>query len=654
MTDLIISSSLNKMENKSVYFGNRKILISLVLVGMTLLIYLRVSQYSFINFDDGLYVLNNPNVQAPLSLKSIHWAFTSVQAFNWHPLTWLSHILDFQLYGLNAGGHHLTSLVFHLANTVLLFLVFERMTKRLWPSVLVAALFALHPLHVESVAMIAERKDVLSGFFWIITLWTYRYYVEGPVISRYLLVLMSFSLGLMAKPMLVTLPFVLFLMDYWPLQRFPFGGGKERDDLREPLDRRGAKWVSLVLEKIPLLLLTAASSAITFYAQQSAVSQSLPWSSRISNALVSYVAYLGKMLWPHNLSFFYVYSTALPNWQVIGCGILLGIISLWVVWNWKSYPYLVVGWLWYVGTMVPVIGLIQVGAQSMADRYTYLPLIGIFIMIAWGLPDLLAGFPYRKIVMSAMAGLLIPILMICSWVQVGYWQNSITLFQHALKTDSGNFKAHDLLGVTLTEQGKLDKALFHFQEAKRINPKYGYVYNNLGVALEKNGRTEEAKAQYTEAIRIQPGLFEAQYNLGMIRLQQRDPQKAVFHFKAALRKNKNYVEAYNGLGVAFQQQGKIKEAITYYSEAIRIMPFYALPHYNLGTAFFHTGEIDGAIEQFEEALRIEPDYYKALNNLGWAQARKGRKDEAIKAFQRALIIKPDLLEAKENLKKLLQ
>ncbi|OGP49652.1 MAG: hypothetical protein A2Y79_04990 [Deltaproteobacteria bacterium RBG_13_43_22] len=635
---------------------NNKVWITMVLIGMTLVVYLKVARYQFINFDDGLYVFNNPNVQAPVTLQSFLWAFTTFQAANWHPLTWLSHMLDFQIFGLNAGGHHLTSLFFHLANTVLLFLVLRKMTGGLWQSGTVAALFAIHPLHVESVAQIAERKDVLSTFFCIVTLGAYFYYVKCPGILRYLWVILLFSLGLMAKPMLVTLPFILLLLDFWPLGRFSFGEGIKGQDKLVPLVQKRSKKFSLVLEKVPLLLLSAGSSLVTFYVQQStgAVNQVLSLSPRISNAINSYICYLYKMFWPQNLSFFYVYSTSLPIWQIIGAGLILGLISLGVVWNWRRYPYLIVGWLWYIGTLVPVIGLVQVGGQAMADRYTYLPLIGIFIMITWGIPDLLVRLPYRNIVLGVMAGVFLPVLIGLSWLQVGYWKNSITLFQHAIKINNQNFKAHDLLGVALTEQGKFDKALFHFQEAKRIRPGYGPVYNNLGVALEKNGKTDEAVAQYLEALKVQPWAPDVHYNLGMIMLHQGKLQEAVLHFEVALKTNKNYAEAYNGIGVAFQQQGKIKEAISQYSKALKVMPFYPLAHYNMGTALLATKRMDEAIEHFEETLRLQPNYYKALNNLGWAQAQKGRIPEAILSFQRALAINPNLKEAQVSLRILLQ
>jgi len=635
---------------------NKKFLISSILIGMTLLVYSQVHNFKFIYFDDGGYVFNNPNVHVPISLKSIFWAFTTTQVANWHPLTWLSHMLDFQLYGMNAGGHHLTSLFIHLANTVLLFLVLEKMTGGLWQSALVAALFALHPLHVESVAWISERKDVLSALFWILTLRAYLYYVEHPVILRYLLVLLTFLLGLMAKPMLVTLPFVLLLLDFWPLARFSYEGGGDGPGGPVPPGHNRAKFFSLIFEKVPFLLLSAASSVVTFYAQQStgAVNQILSLVSRISNALVSYIAYLGKMFWPQHLSFFYIYSMQLPIWQTVGTGLMLALISLGVFWKWNRYPYLTIGWLWYLGTLIPVIGLIQVGSQSMADRYTYIPFIGLFIMIAWGLPDLLSRFPYRKTALWLMAGIFLTVLMILSWVQVGYWKNSIVLFQHALKMNAGNYKAHDMLGFTLLEQGKLDQAMFHFREAIKRKPNYGSAYNNLGVALEKKGKLKEATAQYLEALKVQPGLSETHYNLGIIMIGQGKLETAISYFQAALRINKKYAEAYNNLGVVFLTQGRMAEAIIRFSEALRLKPFFAEAHYNLGTALSRIGRIDEAIEHFEDALKIQPKYFEAYNNLGWAQARKGKVKEAVASFQQALLIKPAFDEARKNLEKMLQ
>lgn len=635
--------------------GN-KFWVSLILIGLTLIIYLQTVNFEFVVFDDGLYVTDNHEIQAPVNLKSFFWAFTTTQAANWHPLTWLSYLLDFQLFGLNAGGYHLTSVLFHLTNTVLLFLLLDKFSGRLWPSALTAALFAVHPLHVESVAWISERKDVISGFFWILTLGAYGYYVKRPGLLKYLIVLVLFLAGLMAKPMVVTLPCVMLLLDFWPLGRcsswFPINGeGVKREDSLGS-GNQGQPVAALIVEKVPFFLLAVASSVMTFYAQQrvGAVDQIIPLTTRFSNALISYVTYLLKMFWPVNLSIFYPYPAFLPVWQILGSGFILVLVSIGVFWNWKRYPYLVFGWLWYLGTLVPVIGLIQVGSQAMADRYTYIPLIGLFIMIAFAIPELLAKWPYRKVVLSVAAILWLLVLTTLAWKQTTCWENSISLFQQALKVSAGNFKAHDMLGLALTEQGKLDQAIFHLRESIRIKPNYGSAYNNLGRALEKKGEWAEAQAQYLKALKVQE-FPEAHYNLGIVMLQQGKLETAVFHFQSAVRINTNYAEAYNNLGVTLYQQGKTQEAINHFSKALKIKPFFLEAHYNLGTVLSDTGRFDEAIEHFQEALKIQPDYARAYNNLGLAQAQKGRIDDAIASFQRALNHNPASPETRENLKK---
>lgn len=635
---------------------NKTLIISALLIGITLTIYLPVTQNSFINFDDGMYVFANPMIKSPITLKNVYWAFTTFYAANWHPLTWLSHMLDYKVFGLNAGGHHLTSLLIHLTSTVLLFLVFDKMTRRRWPSAFIAAAFAVHPFHVESVAWVAERKDVLCAFFWILTMGAYARYVANPQRGQYGLVLLTFILGLMAKPMMVTLPFVLLLLDYWPLHRFIlFDQGDNPNGPINGFTYPQRRFLALIVEKIPFFLLSAFFAIVTYYAQQSAnaVNQLIPLSARIFNALISYITYVGKMFWPLPLSVFYPYQVDRPIWQILSAGLMLGLISLQVLRKSKSYPYLLVGWFWFMGTLVPVIGLVQVGSQSMADRYTYLPSVGIFIIIAWSLADLSVKWPYRKIVLSLSAAVGLSFLMVLTWTQVGYWQNSLSLFQHAVKVTTGNFKANDLLGFTYMEQGKLDQAIFHFREAIRIKPDYGSAHNNLGLALERQGKVNQAITQYLEAIRFQPGCSEAHYNLGIIMFRQGKPEAAIAYFNSALRINRQYAEAYNNLGVVLYAQGKIAEAIELYSRALEIKPLYADAHYNLANALTGEGRFDEAIEHYTKALRIKPAYDRALNNLGLAQARKGMLKEAVISFRKALTINPDLSEAKENLNKVL-
>ena len=504
--------TINTAHKKTFFKIRLDFLVCLFLVITTLVVYWQVKNHEFIGFDDVTYVTKNPHLQAGLSLEGITWAFTSERAGNWHPLTWLSHMLDIQVYGMAPGRHHLTNVLFHIMNTLLLFLVFRRMTGALWQSAFVAALFALHPLHVESVAWIAERKDVLSTFFWMLTMGAYVWYVERQGFLRYLPVLLFFILGLLAKPMLVTLPFVLLLLDYWPLSRFQFGHQNGNIVIQQK-----SVVIRLICEKIPLFALAAASCIVTLFAQQSGGAicsfSAFPINIRIANALVSYVGYIVKMLWPHQLAVLYPHPGMLPWIQVIGACLLLVFISILAVMTLKRRPWLIVGWVWYIVTLVPVIGLVQVGSQAMADRYTYVPLIGIFIMIAWGIPELLSGWRNRKIGLSTMAVACLLVLMATTWFQVRYWANSVTLFERALAVTENNYVLHSNLGVTLFSKGRVDEAIGHFHNAMRINPRFAEVHNNLGIILIRKGKLEEAVAHFREALRIKPGYVDVQNNL---------------------------------------------------------------------------------------------------------------------------------------------
>ena len=632
-------------------------LICLFLIVAIFAVFWQVRTHEFLKYDDQIYVTDNPHVKAGLTLKGVIWAFTTTHAGNWHPLTWLSHMLDCQLYGLKPAGHHLTSLVFHIASTLLFFLVLRQMTGALWRSGFVAALFALHPLHVESVAWVAERKDVLSTFFWMLTMWAYVRYAERPGLNRYLLVLLSFVLGLLAKPMLVTLPFVLLLVDYWPLGRFQFGqlSGYHRsntDKSKDTSDQRSFP-LRLVLEKIPLFALAAVSSLLTFLAQRSggAVTslESLPWETRMANALVSYVSYIGKMIWPDRLAVFYPYPDMLPMWQVAGAGLLLGSVSLLVILAARRRPYLMVGWLWYLGTLVPVIGLVQVGEQAMADRYTYVPFIGLFIMIAMGVPDILSGWRYRRIVMAISAGLLLSIFMTVTWLQVQYWQNGVTLFEHSLEVTANNSISQFSLGIALDDQGRTQEAIVHYTEALRIKPDNVEAHYNLGIALAQRGKNQEAIVHFTEALQIKPDHANARNNLGVILASQGKTKEAIVYYTEALRINPINAYAHNNLGLILAQEGKNQEAIAHYTEALRIKPDYAEVHNNLGVALAQQGKNQEATRHFAEALRVKPDYAEAHNNLGLVLAQRGKNQEAITHFAEALRIKPDYAEAHINL-----
>jgi Tfp pilus assembly protein PilF len=562
-----------------------ELLICLFLVTFTFAVYWQVRSFTFVNYDDSQYVTENQYVKDGLNYKSIRWAFSSYHAANWHPLTWLSHMLDIQLYGMNPGAHHQTNLIFHIANALLLFFVFGKMTSNLWQSGFVAALFALHPLHVESVAWVAERKDVLSTFFWMLTMFSYARYAAHPGIIRYLPVVGFFILGLMAKPMLVTLPFVLMLLDYWPLRRMQFN--PPADDGHRLQQR--SQGLLIFWEKIPLFSLALASSVMTFVAQKSGGAvgsmELYPLTTRVANALVAYVKYIGKMIWPANLAVFYPYTDSLSGWQVIGAGALLGLITFAAIQSFRQRPWFVVGWLWFLGTLVPVIGLVQVGLQAMADRYTYIPLIGVFIIVAWGLPELLHKWHHKDKLLGLTAISVIIILGITSWMQTRYWENSHALFKHALDVTENNYLAHNAFGNALKEQGRNNEAMRHYLSALEIKPDYAAPHYSMGHTLAEQGKLDDA----------------------------------IYHFQKALQIKPDYAAAHDNLGYVLMMQGKIEAAIMHYSEALRMKPDDAEVHNRLGLALVSQGQFDNAIIHFQKAVNLKADFVAAQNNLNMVQ-----------------------------------
>jgi tetratricopeptide (TPR) repeat protein len=588
----------------------RILLISIALIASTLIVYIQVASHEFINYDDNVYVTENPNVQKGLTGESVLWALSSGYGLNWHPLTWMSHMLDVDMFGLKPTGHHLMSLFFHILNSLLLFLVFKRMTGALWQSAFVAAVFALHPLHVESVAWAAERKDVLSTLFWILTMAAYVHYVENPNWKRYTLVALSLALGLMAKPMLVTLPLILLLLDYWPLGRFHANDQSEKG--RSKLRARG-NWrryvpttLRLVREKIPLLGLVVASSVITYIVQQhgAAVStlEGLPLSVRVSNALVSYVVYIRKTFWPSDLGVFYPHPlNTLPGSEVTGAALLLIFISAFLLWFGRRRRYLTTGWLWFVVTLVPVIGLMQVGQQGYADRYMYVPLIGLSIVVAWSVHDLLTSFRTKRTVLVSAAAVVLAALGYCTWQQVGYWHDSAALFAHTVHVTKNNYLAHNNLGVALHLQGKYDEAAFNYSEAVRIKPDFEQAHKNLVSALLAQGKNDKAA--------------EAELTRGTMFGQQGNSSEALAHFNEALRLNPNYADAYNNLGIVFAMQGKNTEAEDQFRQALRINPSFADAHGNLALVLEKEGKIDEAVSHLGEALRLNPGNSNARSAL---------------------------------------
>jgi tetratricopeptide (TPR) repeat protein len=557
------------------------ILVCLFIVMAVLAVYGQVRNHEFIGLDDDRYVFENATVKNGLTLDGVIWAFKSIHVSNWHPLTWLSHMLDVQLYGMNPASHHLTNVLFHILNTLLLFFILRRMTGELWRSSFVAVLFALHPLHVESVAWVAERKDVLSTFFWMLTLWGYARYVEQPGVYRYLLVLTFFILGLLAKPMVITLPFVLLLLDFWPLDRLQSvpKSGIDRYVKQKP------SAVLLILEKTPLFLLAAVSSIVTLQAQQSggAVGSlvSYPLSVRISNALVSYTGYIGKMIWPEKLAVFYPHPGIWSWWQLTGAGLLIVSIFFLGVWWSRKYPWFLVGWLWYMGTLVPVSGLIQVGTQAMADRYTYIPLIGLFLIVAWGGPEIWDQWRFSKRSLTTLSVAILLCLSIITSLQVRYWKNSVTLFEHALDVTTNNYIMHNNLGFELARQGQANKALWHYKEALRINPVFELANLNLGVLLLSQGKINECIQVYREALKLEPGFARVHVNLGNMLLRQGMIDNAVVHFQEALRIKHDYAEAHNSLGAAMLFKGNNHEASNRFREALRIKPDLSAARNNL-------------------------------------------------------------------------
>ena len=589
-----------------------KIAICLFLVVATLGVYWQIQDHAFLYYDDNEYVTDNSNVKTGFTSESIIWAFTASYAANWHPVTWFSHMLDYQLYGLHPKGHHLTSMFFHIANALLLFTILLRMTGALWQSGFVAALFALHPFNVESVAWVAQRKNLLSTLFWLLTMWAYIRYAEKPTVKKYGLVALFLALGLMSKPMLVTLPFVLLLLDYWPLGRW-----KTDDQTEVCLSEQSENQTSLsflIWEKAPLLALVVGSSITTFIVQRigGAVKSTdfFLVQERVINAFVSYLSYLQKMVVPSGLSVFYAHpGNALPAWKGVISAIILVVLTAWVIRVAHRLPYLAVGWFWYLGTLIPVIGIVQVGTQAMADRYAYVPLIGIFIIIAWGLPDLLEKWNHREKAPIIFAGLLIP-LMIATWMQVRHWKDSITLFQHTIRVTDNEYPlfsmAHNNLGIALKKKGRIIDAITHYETAIKLNPDFVLPYNNIGNVFAAAKRLDEAIHYYKEAIRVGPNYTKAHSNLGTVLLLKGEEEEAIVHYKEAIRINPDLHMDRTNLGIILARKGEMEEAIAHFRYAIRINPDLALPHFSLGNVLFLKGAVEESITHFQEAVRINP------------------------------------------------
>jgi len=647
----LINENLLTKDNNATDMPNKRhfYIICIFLVVATLAVYWQVLDNDFVKYDDDLYVTENIRVHKGVTFDSLTWAFTSSHAANWHPLTWVSHMIDCQLYGLNPRGHHLTSLLFHVANTLLLLLILVRMTGVLWQSAFVAALFALHPLHVESVAWVAERKDVLSTFFMMLTLWVYTIYVKKGGVRRYLLVALFFVFGLMSKPMVVTLPFILLMLDFWPLGRLCLIRDTRNEVTGQQADER-PNIFQLLWEKVPFFALAVVSSVVTFIVQERGgavkLLETYSIQTRIINAFVSYTEYIANMVWPMKLAVLYPHpGNSLPLWKGIAAGLALVLITVLVIRKARKIPYLAVGWLWYVVTLIPVIGIVQVGLQAMSDRYTYVTLIGLFVIIAWGANDLLSKWLHRKILFGILTAILLPVLMVLTWKQVQYWENSITLFKHTLKHTSNNVIIHNSLGTALYKQGRTEEAIKHYLQALRLKPDYADVHNNLGLAYVSLGMHKEAIESCKQAIRINPDDAEAHYNLGLAYVSLGMHKEAIESYKQAVRIDPDYAWAHYNLGNVYYESGMHKEAIESYKQAVRIDPDYAAAHYNLGLAYVSLGMHKEAIESCKQAIRIDPDLAEAHYNLGSAYGKLGKYQEAVESFKQATKINPDYAEA---------
>ena len=609
--------SADRKRNGWLLFIRRETAVCLGLLLLTLLPYWQVGGHGFVAFDDDVYITENHRVREGLSLQTVIWAITATEAANWHPLTWMSHLIDVSLFGMWAGGHHLINLLIHGVNVLLLFVVLKRMTGRLWESSLVAALFAIHPLHVDSVAHLAQRKDVLSGMFWMLTLLAYHQYVSHPSRVRYATVVVCLGLGLMAKPMLVTLPFVLLLLDFWPLRRMENFIGRRTGDFP------GVSPSTLIREKIPLFFLVVISCVITYFVQESGGAvrslDAYPLDERLGNAIVAYLAYLGKMIWPSKLAFFYPHPGLPPVWTIALSALLIGGVFWGAILLRYRHPYLLTGWLWYIGTLVPVIGLVQVGMQSMADRYAYIPMIGIYVIVSWGLAARVRTWGILKMIRVMLVTVTLCLLMGKTFLQAGYWSGSIPLFQHAISVTEANRVAHMNLGRVYQTQGGFEEAIRHYRRALQIDPEYARAHNNLGTVYEQMGQLDQAIREYRAALEIDPDLIKAHVNMGIVLEKRGQPDDAIRHFETAVRLAPEYAQARQYLGLALYRRQKIAAALVHLRENVRLAPNNPAGHNNLAVVLYGVGSIGAAVHHLERALRLDPDNDDAQRNLAKIQ-----------------------------------
>jgi tetratricopeptide (TPR) repeat protein len=613
--------------------------IALGLAVLTFVVYLPVFQNELVNYDDDFYISRNPNVRLGLSAEGLSWAFTTSYGANWYPVTWISILLDYELFGMSARAFHAMNLALHAASGVLLFLTLFRMTGALGPSGFVAAVFALHPAHVESVAWAAERKDVLSGLFWMLTLWAYARYAEAGSAKRMGLVALFLALGLLSKPMLVTLPFVLLLLDFWPLDRVAKSG-----------------WRRLALEKVPLFVLVAITSVVTFFAQRAAGAvmplETYSFPVRLANALVAYVAYLGKAFWPAGLSPYYPHpGDSLPLWQSVASGVFLAVATGLSVAAGRigALRFVPVGWLWYLGTLVPVIGLVQVGQQAMADRYTYLPYIGLGLPVGFGAAELAKRLRLAPAAVFAASGAAVLAMAVLASAQARVWRDSVTLFEHALSVTDGNALAHINLGVAYLNRGRLDEAAFQLEEAIRIHPGSAEGHSALASVRARQEKPEEALELYRAALRLDPASSETHREMGRLLLELGDATQAQVHLREASALAPGDGDILSDLAATLAQEGRFEEAIARFQEASRSASDPARLQRNWGAALLRQGDMAGAAEHLRETVRLDPDDGDAHYQLGLALANMNQLDDAYGHFERSLELSPGRAEAHYSL-----
>lgn len=622
------------------YFNEERFF-SLVLIISTLIIYFKVVYFDFVNFDDPCYVLLNDNVITGLSWKNLQWAFSSFHSSNWHPLTWVSHMTDVYFFDYNAAGHHITNVIFHIVNSLLIFFFFSKSTGYAWRSFIIAGLFALHPIHVESVAWISERKDVLSAFFWLLTMICHLNYIKTKELKYYLLSLLMFILGLLSKPMVVTLPFALMLLEIWPLNRITF---EQRSETLKQIK-------SSFLEKIPFFIFSSISCVITYLAQKDSGAlmkiDALSFGYRVANTMISYLKYLGKIFWPENLAIQYPHPISNIDYALLIFSILIIFLMIFLsIKLIRTRPFLATGWFWFLGTLIPVIGLVQVGSQAMADRYTYIPALGIFFIVSFYGIEYKSKFTSWFVLVSSSV---LVILSVSTWNQLDYWKNSKTLFSHSVECTGRNSVAHNLLGQALALEGDLNEGILHSKLSVELSPAFPEWHNNLGSLYAQNNMYKEAAVHFKEAVRLKPSYWYAHTNLGQLLAIEGNTKEAVHYLqKAEMYFEKN---SYNHslIGVAWAKAGDINKSIEHFRASLELRPNAPNVLNNLGKALLDKKDSENAKYYLKKALEISPNNPEIINNYGLVLLMENDPEGALIQFSYALKINPDYEKARINL-----